>query len=116
MVEVVHYSVMKNEVVSFLKPDKPGQILVDATTGEGGHSEWFLRRYPDINVVCLDADEAIMEIAKKRLECVLSHGRACPRELAAWGAGRPVGPGIRGACLFDWQLFERGWIWEAMTG
>lgn len=75
MVEVVHYSVMKNEVVSFLKPDKPGQILVDATTGEGGHSEWFLRRYPDINVVCLDADEAIMEIAKKRLECFGSQVR-----------------------------------------
>ncbi len=56
MVEVVHYSVMKNEVVSFLKPDKPGQIFVDATTGEGGHSEWLLKHYPDLNLVCLDAD------------------------------------------------------------
>ncbi len=28
--------------------------------------------------------------------CALSHGRACPRGIAAWGAGRPVGPGVRG--------------------
>lgn len=68
MVEVVHYSVMKNEVVSFLKPDKPGQFFVDATTGEGGHSEWLLKHYPDLNIVCLDADSDIMEIARKRLE------------------------------------------------
>ena len=68
MIEVTHYSVMKEEVVSFLKPDKPGQLLVDATTGEGGHSEWFLKNYPDLNLVCLDADIDIMNIAKKRLE------------------------------------------------
>ena len=68
LMEIVHYSVMKNEVVSFLKPDKPGQLLVDATTGEGGHSEWFIRNYPDLNIICLDADIDIMEIAKKRLE------------------------------------------------
>jgi len=67
--EIVHYSVMKNEVVSFLKPDKPGQLLIDATTGEGGHSECFLKRYPDLSIVCLDADADIMNVAKKRLEC-----------------------------------------------
>ena len=68
LMEIVHYSVMKSEVVSFLKPDKSGQLLVDATTGEGGHSEWFLKNYPDLNIVCLDADIDIMDIAKKRLE------------------------------------------------
>ena len=66
--EVAHYSVMKEEVVSFLKPDKPGQLLVDATTGEGGHSEWFLKNYPDMNIICLDADIDILDVAKKRLE------------------------------------------------
>jgi len=68
LMEIVHYSVMKDEVISFLKPDKPGQLVVDATTGEGGHSEWFLKNYPDLNIVCLDADIDIMDIAKKRLE------------------------------------------------
>ncbi len=67
--EIVHYSVMKNEVISFLKPDKPGLMLIDATTGEGGHSEWFLKHYPDLNLVCLDADPDIMNVARKRLDC-----------------------------------------------
>lgn len=68
LTEIAHYSVMKGEVVSFLKPDKPGQLFVDATTGEGGHSEWFLKNYPDLKVICLDADIDIMDVAKKRLE------------------------------------------------
>ena len=68
LMKIVHYSVMKKEVVSFLKPDKPGQLLVDATTGEGGHSEWFLKNYSGLNIICLDADSDIMDIARKRLE------------------------------------------------
>ena len=70
--DIVHYSVLKNEVVSFLKPDKPGQILVDCTTGEGGHTELFLKTYPDMKVICLDADSSIMKVAEKRLECYSS--------------------------------------------
>ena len=66
--DIVHFSVLKNEVVSFLKPDRPGQLFIDCTTGEGGHTELFLKTYPDMKVVCLDADASIMEIAKKRLE------------------------------------------------
>ena len=68
LMEITHYSVMKDEVISFLKPDKPGQLFVDATTGEGGHSEWLLKNYQDLNIVCLDADIDILDIAKKRLE------------------------------------------------
>jgi 16S rRNA (cytosine1402-N4)-methyltransferase len=64
----VHYPVLKDKVDSFLKPDKPGQLLIDATTGEGGHSEFFLKNYPDLNVICLDADNEIMDVAKNRLE------------------------------------------------
>ncbi len=66
--DIVHYSVLQKEVVSFLKPDKPGQLLIDCTTGEGGHTELFMKTYPDMNVICLDADSSIMEVAKKRLE------------------------------------------------
>ena len=43
--EFVHYSIMKDEVCSFLAPDAPGQILVDCTMGEGGHSYEFLSRF-----------------------------------------------------------------------
>lgn len=65
---VVHYSVMKDEVFSFLKSDKPGQLLVDSTTGQGGHSKWFLEHCPDLHVVCVDADSGILKGAEKRLE------------------------------------------------
>ncbi|MBN2616798.1 MAG: 16S rRNA (cytosine(1402)-N(4))-methyltransferase, partial [Spirochaetales bacterium] len=47
--EIVHYSVLMEEVCEFLQPDKPNQILVDGTMGEGGHSNMFLSRFPDIN-------------------------------------------------------------------
>jgi hypothetical protein len=39
--------------------------------------------------------------------CGLSHGRACPRGLVAWG---PVGPDARGGCLRDWQLSGAGFL------
>ena len=65
--EIVHYSVLKNEVLSYLKPSKPGELFIDCTTGEGGHSEALLKTYPDIKLICLDADAEIMKVAKERL-------------------------------------------------
>ena len=65
--EVVHYSVLKNEVLSYLKPSKPGELFIDCTTGEGGHSEALLSAYPDIKLVCLDADDHILKVAEERL-------------------------------------------------
>ena len=63
----VHYSIMKNEVCSFLAPSEDGQLLIDCTMGEGGHSEEFLKRYPRLNVLGLDADKAIQAVARERL-------------------------------------------------
>jgi hypothetical protein len=37
---------------------------------------------------------------------LLSHGSACPRGVAAWGAGRPVGPAVR-ALAFCEAAFGR---------
>ena len=37
---------------------------------------------------------------------MLSHGRACLCGLAAWGAGRPVGRAVRGACFRKGQHFR----------
>ncbi|MCP4298393.1 MAG: 16S rRNA (cytosine(1402)-N(4))-methyltransferase, partial [Proteobacteria bacterium] len=54
--KIIHYSVLKEEVCSFLKPDASGQLLIDGTMGEGGHSEMFLSRFPDLKVIGLDAD------------------------------------------------------------
>lgn len=75
--EIVHYSVLKNEVVSFLKPDRPGELFVDCTTGEGGHSEALLSVYPDIELTCLDTDAGILGIAQQRLEPFLGRVSFC---------------------------------------
>ena len=65
--EVVHYSVLKNEVLSYLKPSKAEELYIDCTTGEGGHSEALLNAYPDIRLICLDADKDILKVAQERL-------------------------------------------------
>lgn len=65
--EFVHYSIMRDEICSFLAPSKSGQLYIDGTMGEGGHSYEFLNRFPDIRLIGLDADPVIQEKAKKRL-------------------------------------------------
>ncbi len=65
--DIVHQSVLKNEVLQFLVPDGRDSLLIDCTLGEGGHSESFLKQYPELKVVGLDADQSIMKVAKERL-------------------------------------------------
>ena len=66
--DIAHYSVLKEEVYSYLEPGKDDRLLIDCTQGEGGHSELFLSRCPWINVAGIDADENIMKVARQRLE------------------------------------------------
>jgi len=62
-----HVPVMPQEVVKYLEP-APGKIIVDATTGTGGHSEIIAGRiYPGGRLICIDRDEASLAIAKSRL-------------------------------------------------
>ena len=65
--QYVHYSVMQNEVLSFLNPGDGEALLVDCTLGEGGHSNLFLQRYPKLKIIGLDRDCRIMEKARNRL-------------------------------------------------
>ncbi len=65
--DVIHYTVMGREVLENLVPPHPSSLLVDATLGEGGHSDLFLSRYPDLQVIGLDADADIMDRARNRL-------------------------------------------------
>ena len=65
--QYVHYSVMQNEVLSFLNPGDGEALLVDCTLGEGGHSNLFLQRHPKLRVIGLDRDCTIMEKARNRL-------------------------------------------------
>lgn len=75
--QYVHYSVMQNEVLDYLVPEKPGSLMVDCTLGEGGHSNLFLGRYPDLRVIGLDRDSKIMEKAKNRLSVYGDRFSAC---------------------------------------
>ncbi len=58
---------MAEEVLQFLVPPRADSLLIDSTTGEGGHTSLFLQRYPQLSVVALDADSRIQEKAKERL-------------------------------------------------
>ncbi|MDR0558268.1 MAG: 16S rRNA (cytosine(1402)-N(4))-methyltransferase RsmH [Treponema sp.] len=66
--DVAHTPVLLEETLSLLAPRSSGEVMCDATLGEAGHTEAFLERFPDLQIIGIDADESIQEIAKKRLE------------------------------------------------
>ena len=63
-----HTPVMVEEVLRFLQVH-PGGLYIDATAGEGGHSEAILRNcLPGGKVLGLDVDPQAVEAARARLE------------------------------------------------
>ncbi|MGP1445482.1 16S rRNA (cytosine(1402)-N(4))-methyltransferase RsmH [Treponema sp.] len=65
--EFVHTPVLLQECLQFLVPELPNPLLIDGTLGEGGHTEAFLRSFPQLRAIGIDADPAIQEKAKVRL-------------------------------------------------
>lgn len=69
--EVVHTPVLLNECLKWLSPvGEPFEnhaLMIDSTLGEGGHTYNFLKKYPGLSVVGLDADCVIQARAKERL-------------------------------------------------
>jgi 16S rRNA (cytosine1402-N4)-methyltransferase len=65
--EAVHTPVMKDEVLELLGPRGSGELLVDATLGEGGHSFAFFYRFHDLKIIGIDADSGILAVAQERL-------------------------------------------------
>ena len=60
--EILHIPVLVKEILYFLDP-KPKGVYVDATVGEGGHSEKLLQRYPFIEkLICIDQDLSLIHI------------------------------------------------------
>lgn len=68
LMDTVHYSVLQREVMDYLVPPEGTGLFIDSTLGEGGHSQLLLENYPGLQVVGLDADSRILEIARRRLE------------------------------------------------
>jgi 16S rRNA (cytosine1402-N4)-methyltransferase len=63
----VHLPVMVDEVLRLLDPQK-GETFLDLTVGAGGHAlEIASRLGPDGNLVGVDLDERILEVARERL-------------------------------------------------
>jgi len=63
-----HVSVLPAEVLNLLAPT-PGQTIVDATVGAGGHARLLAERVgPAGRVIGLDRDAGMIELARPRLE------------------------------------------------
>jgi 16S rRNA (cytosine1402-N4)-methyltransferase len=68
MTDYVHVPVLLDEALKLLGPRTDNDLMIDANTGEGGHSFNFLTKFPQLKMVCIDADSDILAVAKKRLE------------------------------------------------
>ena len=65
--EVVHYPVMPREVLENLPIPSGDSLMIDCTTGEGGHTSLFLSKYPSLTVIGIDRDKEIQKKATERL-------------------------------------------------
>lgn len=65
--DFVHTPVLLQECLHLLAPELPNPLLIDGTLGEGGHTEAFMRMFPQLRVIGIDADPAIQAKAKVRL-------------------------------------------------
>src|SRR5262245_39401820 len=62
-----HRSVLPDEVLHYLAP-QPGEVVVDATVGAGGHARQLaLRVAPSGRLIGLDQDGGMLELARPRL-------------------------------------------------
>ena len=77
--EIIHTPVLLNECLSYLSPigEKYEQnaFMIDSTLGEGGHSYNFLKKYPSLTVLGVDADAVIQKRARERLAPFFEQGR-----------------------------------------
>ena len=102
-----HQPVMCREVVDVLR-EVPEGILVDATVGDGGHTDALLESLPHIRVVGLDRDPEALRTAAERLaphQHRLTLHRATFDELGA--VLDSIGVSKISACLFDLGVSSR---------
>lgn len=62
-----HIPVLLDEVVEVFQDIESG-VVVDCTTGLGGHSKALLSSNPNIELICIDRDTQALEIAKENLK------------------------------------------------
>lgn len=64
--KIYHLPVMPNEVIENLNLEN-ATVMVDSTTGEGGHTYKALSEYPNLKVIGLDRDSEIQKTAIERM-------------------------------------------------
>ncbi|MDR3123759.1 MAG: 16S rRNA (cytosine(1402)-N(4))-methyltransferase RsmH [Treponema sp.] len=64
---IAHTPVLLEETLRYLAPRGDGELMVDATLGEGGHSHAFLSRFKDLRILGIDADREALAKARERL-------------------------------------------------
>lgn len=69
-----HISVLLNETIDGLNI-KDGDLIIDGTLGDGGHTEEVLKRFPNVRVIAFDRDPEAIERAKKNLAKFLDRVR-----------------------------------------
>ncbi len=66
--DIYHIPVMGEEVLEYLNP-KPGDVIVDGTTGTGGHALEILKKIgPAGKLIAIDRDLESLNVAKARLQ------------------------------------------------
>jgi 16S rRNA (cytosine1402-N4)-methyltransferase len=112
-----HIPVMPEEVLGFLMP-RPGQTVVDATVGAGGHSRLILEHLgPTGRLIGLDQDEAMLELARARLgngvQLVHANFDQMPRVLREMGIAAVDGVlADLGVCSDQIDAAERGFSFQ----
>ena len=78
-IDQLHEPVMLERCIELLAPalESDGAVLVDCTLGLGGHTEAFLERFPNLQVVGLDRDPNALKLAQQRLERFGSRVKFC---------------------------------------
>jgi 16S rRNA (cytosine1402-N4)-methyltransferase len=92
--QYLHVTVMAEEVVRALAPDRGG-IYLDVTAGGGGHSEAILRASASAQVIAFDRDPAAIEAASARLAEFGERARVVPlafEDVETWLEAASLGP------------------------
>jgi 16S rRNA (cytosine1402-N4)-methyltransferase len=115
---IVHQSVLLEESLGLLVPPAEDALMVDATLGEGGHAEAFLDRHPRLSLIGLDADPAILAVARERLERFAGRTRLANAWFGAFFADwtEPRRPGLilmdLGISRFHYETSGRGFSFD----
>lgn len=64
-----HIPVMRDRIAELLAPalEKEDAVLMDATLGAGGHSEYLLHTFPTVRILGVDRDARALSEARERL-------------------------------------------------